>query len=87
MVDTKPTRKVPMKVIKSKEKNYDTRPSLHFDSDDLPDLKHWEVGQEYQLLVKVKQTGTHLVDYGKMKGKIRGDFTVIGVKAYSEKIK
>lgn len=87
MAKTKLDRKVPMKELKSKESNYDTRPHISFNSTELPEVKDWKVGEEYKVVLQIKQTGMDLIDYGKQKGQIRGSFTVTGVKAYTEPVK
>lgn len=73
-------RKVPIKKISSSAKEYDSRPHLRFTAKELPEIKTWQVGQEYVLCVKVKQTSTRISEMGKDKGKVIADFTVIGVK-------
>jgi len=41
-----------MPEVKSKE----YFPSVHFDSKTLPEIKDWEVGEEYVVVMKLKQT-------------------------------
>jgi|TARA_R110002020_G_scaffold113252_8_gene260611 hypothetical protein len=73
-------RKVPYRKLSSSAKQYDSRPHLHFTATELPEIKTWVVGEEYELCVKVKQTSTRILEMGKDKGKVIADFTVIGVK-------
>ena len=51
-------RKVPK--ITSSTKDYDSRPHLRFTATELPEIKKWQVGQEYVLCVKVKQTSSRI---------------------------
>lgn len=79
-------RKIPIKRLKSRKKDFDTRPSIGFDTGELPEVKDWKVGEEYEVILRIKQTGMHEIDFGPMKGKIRGEFTVVGVKAHTEPV-
>lgn len=59
---------------------YDDRPRLSFKETELPAIKDWSVGKEYELKIKVKMTGSSEMDYSDDKGKIRGDFKITGVE-------
>jgi hypothetical protein len=53
---------------------------------DLPNLKKWQEGQEYFLVVKVKMVGRNLVEEYQVvdkndAGKLEGNFKVLAVKA------
>ena len=76
-------RKVPK--ITSSTKDYDSRPHLRFTATELPEIKKWQVGEEYLLCVKVKQTSSRISEMGKDKGKMMADFTAVGVKASTGK--
>ena len=73
-------RKVPYRKLSSSAKAYDSRPHLCFSATELPEIKTWQVGKEYDLCVKVKQTSSRISEIGKDKGKMMADFTVVGVK-------
>ena len=79
-------RKVPYRKLKSSVKEYDNRPHLRFSAGELPEIKTWQVGQEYDLCVRVKQTSSRISEMGKDKGKMMADFTVIGVKDITGKM-
>ena len=79
-------RKVPIRKLKSSAKEYDSRPHLRFSATELPEIKKWQVGQEYDLCVRVKQTSSRISEMGKDKGKMMADFTVIGVKDITGKM-
>lgn len=61
------------------EPAYDNRPRLSITETELPAVKDWSVGKEYDLHVKVKMTGSSVSEYGDNKGKITTDFRVVGV--------
>lgn len=68
----------------SYESTYDQRPSLHITSEEIPDIKDWKVGEEYDLKVKVVMTS-----HGKEANdtKFTGSFRIthIGTDAGEEK--
>ena len=51
------------------------KPSFHLSSKDLPELKKWKVGKEYDLSLHVRQKGMH--EMGK---EMCADFEVLSVK-------
>ena len=64
--------------------------SLNLDEMQLPAIKDWQVGEEYELVVKVRQTGTREMDkweteeYGLPGKYIKGDFEILSASAKSE---
>ena len=40
------------------------KPTLYISSKDLPEIKNWEVGESYDLIVNVKMTGIHQLANG-----------------------
>ena len=72
-------RKVPMRTLKSKEKNWDTRPSLYFNDIELPAIKNWQVGEEYDISLKVKMNGSSIREDKKGKSTISADFVITGI--------
>lgn len=44
------------------------KPTLYLNSKDLPEIKNWKVGESYDLIVSVKQTGLHEGQGGVMMG-------------------
>ena len=62
----------------SREKWY---PSLHLTSEDLSEIKNWEVGKTYKLVLEVKQTSK--AQYSK--GRIDGSFDVKGIEVVKNK--
>lgn len=53
------------------------KPTLYLTDKDLKEIKDWKVGQEYDLIVSVKMTGSHQRD----DGTISADFEVQDVMA------
>lgn len=64
--------------------------SLNLDEMQLPAIKDWQVGEEYELVVKVRQTGTREMDkweteeYGLPEKSIKGDFEILSASAKTE---
>ena len=57
-------------------------PSFHISSSDLPEVKDWEVGQNYEINLLVKQVGKREDD----DGKISGDFDIIAIKSEGKSV-
>ena len=55
-------------------------PSFSVDADQMPEIKDWEVGQKYKMVVEVEMKGM-MED----KDKIHGDFNVVAYKYLPEK--
>lgn len=55
------------------------KPSLFLNAEELPEVKNWEVGNEYTLLVTVKQTGKDIHEYNKKKS-ISAHFEICKIK-------
>lgn len=81
-------KKIPSVVKESKSKSKsiepyseNPQPNLYLTEKVLPEIKNWEIGKEYDLMIKVKMTGIREQDYGMDKGKVTADFkiTQIGV--------
>lgn len=74
--------------IKTKAKRH--MGSLSLDESQLAAIKDWKVGEEYELTIKVRQTGTREVDswdmeqYGLSKGAIRSDFEILSASTKTE---
>lgn len=60
--------------------------SVRFYEDELPELKTWLVGENYHLILKVKEmkAGIDDSDRSSRKGKAFAEFRVIGVAAKGE---
>jgi len=60
--------------------------SVRFFADELPELKEWLVGENYHLVLKVKETGAGIEeDEGSgRKGQLYADFRIEGVAYKSE---
>lgn len=54
----------------------DERPTINFDSTELPELRSWKVGESYPILMHVKQMSVHTIEHGNKKGKIEATFKV-----------
>lgn len=61
-------------------------PNLYIDSQSLPEIKDWKVGEDYYLVVKVTQKSYSMrsTDDGEMKGHADFDIKEIGVLDYKE---
>lgn len=57
--------------------------TIKFYGDELP-VKDWKVGEEYEVILKIKQTQTGMQKYGPMKGKTYAEFDLIEVADYSK---
>ena len=79
-VKIKPPRLTPVKEGKPDKYGFIPRKrEVKFFEDELPEVKTWNVGEEYTLLIKVKQVGTEISDDEATKGKIVGEFKVLSV--------
>lgn len=64
--------------------------SLNLDEIQLPAIKDWQVGEEYEIVVKVRQTGMREVDswdveeYGLPKGSVKADFEILSASTKTE---
>lgn len=58
-------------------------PGISFGEDQLPDVKDWQTGEEYILVLKVRQNGSNLIGPEGDK-KLRADFDILEVAGYSE---
>lgn len=63
-----------------KMSNSEYRPSIYLDSDALPNIKDWEVDEEYYILMKVKQCSKSMNTVGKEE-KYDGRFEIMEVAA------
>jgi len=57
--------------------------TIKFYNDELP-VKEWKVGEEYQVILKIKQTETGIQKHGAMKGKTYAEFDLQEVADYSK---
>lgn len=55
------------------------KPTIHLSVEELPEIKNWETGKEYQLKLKVKQVGKNEHEH-KGKTTISGSFEVLKAK-------
>lgn len=64
------------------------KPYIHLDETNLPDMKNWEVGKEYKILLTVRQTSKNEhEDYQDKKDThVSGGFEVLKVKNVTEKM-
>lgn len=53
------------------------KPRLYLDSKILPAIKDWEVGEEYDILLRVKQVGLREREDG---GRLEADFVILSAK-------
>jgi len=51
-------------------------PTIHFNEKQLPELKHWRVGENYEVALKIRQTSMREGD----DKKISASFDIVGVK-------
>lgn len=64
--------------------------SLNLNEMQLPAIKDWQVGEEYEIVVKVRQTAMREVDswdreeYGLPKGSIKADFEILSASVKTE---
>jgi len=65
--------------IGTKSDTPEMKPTLYVDATDLPQLKDWKVGSEYDLVLKVKMTSQSISNY-EGKGKTSGSFEVLKVE-------
>ena len=78
-------KKMPTVSIKTKEPKY--YGNIQVTTKQLPELKDWEVGEEYDLIVRVRQTGVHepgrweIEEEGLNKKDLKGEFTILSVSA------
>lgn len=72
--------------IKVKTKKLRKMGSLSIDEMQLPAVKDWTVGEEYEIVIKVRQTGVREVDswdieeYGYKEGDVRAEFEIISAR-------
>lgn len=60
---------------------------LEFDSGMLPEIKGWQVGEEYDLVVRVKMIGVELdedAEHPEQTGELEAEFHVLAVEARKE---
>jgi len=82
-----------MPIIRKGNKRKRHKGSITICSSDLPEIKNWQVGEEYELIVKVKQTALREVDKWEMEeyndpaGSIKGEFEIQKVMVSGEKVK
>ena len=57
----------------------DMKPTIFLSEKDFPEVKNWEVGSEYKLLVTVKQTSKSIDQYDK-KQQVSARFEIVNVK-------
>ena len=75
-----------LKNVKTKEKTK-RKERLSLNSLDVPEIKDWPIGDEYEVTVKVKMNSIREVDkwdmdeYGYKKGDVKAEFEVLDVKA------
>lgn len=75
-------KKLKAEMVKStSEYEYDDRPSISFKENELPEIKDWTVGKEYDVKIRVKMMDSGINEYGREedKGKIRAGFRVVAV--------
>lgn len=70
------SKPVPVRVLKSKKREWDTRPTLYFSCDDLPAIKNWQVGEEYNLTISAKMKSSQLREDKNGKQKLNAEFVV-----------
>ena len=86
-METKPKYSKPPKraskpvILKSKDSDYDDRPTINLTETEIPEIKDWKIGEEYNLEVTVKMMGTRISSYGTDKGKVTSEFKVVSVKS------
>ena len=51
---------------------------------ELPEIKEWKIGEEYEISIKIKQTGMRIEDWGKNKGKVVAQFEIIEMESEDE---
>lgn len=56
------------------------KPRFHLSSKDLPEIKKWKIGKEYEISLKVKQKGMH--EEGK---EVDANFEIIEARVCEEK--
>lgn len=54
-----------------------SRPTLHLSEDNLPAIKDWEVGGEYTIAMRVKQTGSEQKEW--TNNKVMASFEVLEI--------
>lgn len=62
-------------------------PTFNLDDTQLPAISDWKTGEEYYLVVKVKQVGSDLLEEGNHEGGIMNRFAVTEVQDYTEEAK
>ncbi len=75
----KKIKKLDAEMVKYTEEAYDNRPRLSIDETELKDVKDWKVKGKYKVVMELEMMGSHIMDYGKDKGKIKGEFKVVGI--------
>jgi len=65
-------------------------PSVSFSQLDLHEVIHWEINEQYFLVVKVEMTGKHNMEFlhdspANEKKKVTGDFRIMSVQAVGHK--
>ena len=61
-------------------------PSFYLKKEDLPEMKDWKVGQEYELKIKVRMTGyDEHKSLNSKESKAQGEFDIIGIEPIEEK--
>ena len=81
IVIVKPDAEKPYAYKESERTSY---PSVSFTAAELPEIKNWYVGEEYSLILKVRQTGSRLVDTNITEGGIiKADFEILAVSPRS----
>lgn len=54
----------------------DERPTINFDSTEIPEISDWKVGQVYPIIIYAKQTSVHTIEHGNKKGKMEATFKI-----------
>lgn len=61
-------------------------PSFNLKKQDLPEMKDWKVGQEYELKIKVRMTGyDEHKSLNSQESTAHGEFDIIGIEPIEEK--
>jgi len=71
-----------MSKIKAIMSDYKHHETFCLSSKDLPEIKEWEVGKKYKIVLTVEQTGLNKRDYDD--GRLTADFKILKAKEYED---
>lgn len=58
------------------DRDIDYKPTLHVSDKDLPEIKKWKVGEEYEIIIKVTQKSASVIELPNGEQQVNASFEV-----------